>query len=56
LNAAGLAAINTTGRTQVRLAFPLDDNDNLVADRIRYASGDNVTVSSRPELIVTYLQ
>jgi hypothetical protein len=56
LNAAGLGAINGTGRTQVRVAFAIDDNDNLVADRIRYASGDDTTVTSRPEMIVTYLQ
>jgi hypothetical protein len=56
VGAAGLAAINTTGRTQVRIAFTLDDNDNGIADRMRYASGDDAITTNRPELVVTYLQ
>jgi hypothetical protein len=54
LGAAGRAAINRTGRTQLRLAFALGDNDNAVADRIRYASGDQADPSLRPELFVQY--
>jgi uncharacterized delta-60 repeat protein len=54
LGAAGRAAINRTGRTQLRLAFALDDNDNAVADRIRYASGDQADPSLRPELVVQF--
>jgi hypothetical protein len=56
LDPGGLAAINPTGRTQIRLAFTLDDNDNGLVDRIRYASGEHADVASRPELIVSVLQ
>jgi hypothetical protein len=56
LDAAGRAAINRTGTTQMRIAFALDDNDNLAVDRIRYDSGDSTTPAFRPELVVTYLQ
>jgi hypothetical protein len=56
LDAAGLAAIDTTGRTQFRVAFDLDDDDDLLADRVRFGSGDNATATNRPELVVTFLQ
>jgi hypothetical protein len=55
LDAAGLAAINRTGRTQMRLAFEVHDNGNLVADRVSFASGDNADASLRPQLDVTYM-
>lgn len=55
LNAAGLAAINPTGRTQVRFAFEVHDNGNGVADRLLFASGDNADPSLWPELDVTYV-
>jgi hypothetical protein len=54
LNAAGLAAINKTGTTQLRLAFTLDDNNNLTYDYIGFFSGENATASNRPQLTVTY--
>jgi subtilisin family serine protease len=54
LNAAGLAAINKTGTTQLRLAFTLDDNNNLAYDYIGFFSGENATASNRPQLTVTY--
>jgi Subtilase family/Bacterial Ig domain len=53
-NAAGLAAINKTGRTQVRVQFSLDDNDDLGSDYIGYYSGDNATAANHPQLVVTY--
>ncbi|HZF07234.1 MAG TPA: S8 family serine peptidase [Thermoanaerobaculia bacterium] len=55
LNAAGLAAINKTGTTQLRLSFTLDDNNNLAYDYIGFFSGENATASNRPQLTVTYL-
>jgi hypothetical protein len=55
LDGAGLAAINRTGRTQVRLAFEVHDNGNGVGDRILFATGDNADPSVWPELDVTYL-
>jgi subtilisin family serine protease len=54
LNAAGLAALNKTGTTQLRVYFNLDDNDDRGNDFIGYYSGDNVTAANRPQLVVTY--
>jgi hypothetical protein len=54
LNAAGLAAINKTGTTQLRVYFNLDDNDDLGNDYLGYYSGDNSTAANRPQLVVTY--
>jgi choice-of-anchor B domain-containing protein len=54
LNAAGLAALNKTGTTQLRVYFNLDDNDDTGNDYIGYYSGDNGTAASRPQLVVTY--
>ncbi len=54
LNAAGLAAINKTGTTQLRVYFNLDDNNNRNADYIGYYSGDNGTAANRPQLVVTW--
>jgi hypothetical protein len=55
LDAAGLAAINPTGRTQVRFAFEVPSNGNGVADRLWFATGDNADPTLWPELDVTYL-
>ncbi|HSG39603.1 MAG TPA: DNRLRE domain-containing protein, partial [Thermoanaerobaculia bacterium] len=54
LNAAGLAAINKTGTTQLRIGFTLDDNDNLVYDYIGFYPGENTTAANRPQLTITY--
>jgi peptidase M28-like protein/Big-like domain-containing protein len=54
LNAAGLAALNKTGTTQLRVYFSLDDNDDTGNDYIGYYSGDNGTAANRPQLVVTY--
>ncbi len=54
LNAAGLAAVNKTGRTQLRLAFTLDDNDDSGADYVGLYSGDNATAGNRPTLTIVY--
>ena len=54
LNAAGLAAINKTGTSQLRVYFNLDDNNDGGADYIGYYSGDNGTAANRPQLVVTY--
>jgi hypothetical protein len=54
LNAAGLAAINKIGTTQLRLTFTLDDNDDLGYDYIGFYSGENTTTSNKPQLTVTY--
>ncbi|HKI04031.1 MAG TPA: M14 family zinc carboxypeptidase [Thermoanaerobaculia bacterium] len=54
LSAAGLAALNKTGTTQLRVYFNLDDNDDTGNDYIGYYSGDNTTSANRPQLVVTY--
>ena len=53
-NAAGIAAINKAGKTQVRVAFTLDDNDDNGEDYIGYYSGNNATAANHPQLVVTY--
>jgi carboxypeptidase T len=54
LNAAGLAAINKTGTTQLRVYFNLGDNDDTGNDYLGYYSGENGTAANRPQLVVTY--
>ncbi len=54
LNAAGLAAINKTGTTQLRINFTLDDNDDNGYDYIGFYAGENATTSNKPQLTVTY--
>ena len=54
-NAAGLAAINENGTTQVRIYFTLDDNDDGGNDYMGYYSGDHNNSSNHPELEVTYI-
>jgi hypothetical protein len=54
LNASGLAAIDKTGTTQLRVYFNLDDNDDTGNDYVGYYSGDNTTAANRPQLVVTY--
>jgi len=54
LNAAGLAAINKTGTTQLRVYFNLGDNDDTGNDYLGYYSGENTTAANRPQLVVTY--
>lgn len=54
LNAAGLAAINKTGTTQLRLTFTLDDNDDVGYDYIGFYAGENTTTANKPQLTITY--
>jgi serine protease AprX len=54
LSSAGLAAINKTGTTQLRVTFTLDDNDDLAYDYIGFYAGENATAANRPQLTVTY--
>jgi hypothetical protein len=55
LGAAGLAALNKSGTTQVRIYFALDDDNDRSADYIGFYSGANGTAANRPRLIVTYM-
>lgn len=54
LNAAGLLAINKTGKTQLKLYFTVDDNDNNAYDYIGFYGGEAATAANRPTLTVTY--
>jgi hypothetical protein len=53
-NATGLIMINKTGKTQLRLYFVTDDNNNTVEDYLGFYPGDNATATNRPVLEVTY--
>ena len=48
--------INTTGITQIRLRFQLDDNDNMAADYLRFYSGDYHRLPDRPQLTIEYYE
>jgi len=52
-NSAGRAAVNKTGRTQLKVRFNLDDNDDLSNDYMGFNAGE-ATTTSRPILIITY--
>ncbi len=52
LSAAGCAAINKTGYTQMRVYFSLDDNNDADDDYIGYYPGESATYP--PTLEVTY--
>ena len=53
LNTGSYSYINVKGRTQLRLRFLLDDNDNNIADILKLYSGNSV-LANRPKLIVKY--
>jgi pectate lyase len=55
LNGAGLAAVNKTGRTQVRIYFDLDDDDDGSNDYLGYYSGNASNSANRPALIIEYI-
>lgn len=46
--------VNLTGRTQFRVRYQHDDDNDGVADYMRYASSDHTTAESRPRLTVKY--
>jgi hypothetical protein len=43
-----------SGRTQIRLRFKLDDNNNSIANSLSFYSGNTTLASNRPSLIITY--
>jgi hypothetical protein len=51
-------SINTlatsSGLTQIRLRFNLDDNNNAVSNYVKFYSGNYSTTSSRPTLVIEY--
>jgi hypothetical protein len=52
-NNGGKLYVNRTGVTQLRLYFSVDDNNNNIADFIKFASG-NAAAGDRPKLLITY--
>jgi len=54
LSADALALLNTAGRTQFRLYFQRDDNDDAGADTAGFYSGGAAS-GNKPELIVEYV-
>jgi hypothetical protein len=55
LDPAGLAAVNTTGKTQLKIYFSLDDDNDGSNDYLGFYSGENATASNRPTLTVDYI-
>jgi len=53
LNSAAFPYVNVKGRTQLRLRFLLDDNNDNNADILRLFSG-NAVLADRPKLIIQY--
>jgi hypothetical protein len=51
---AAFTHINKTGVTQFRLRFQKDDDNDNVADYLRFYSGNYAGVASRPQLIIEY--
>jgi len=46
--------INKMGTTQFRLRFKLDDDNDNVADYIRFFSGNYGIATDRPVLVIQY--
>lgn len=46
--------VNTTGRTQYRIRYAVDDDGDSTADYVPYASGDHPNASMRPTLTIQY--
>ena len=54
LSSTAYPYINRTGTTQFRLHFAKDDNDDMSADYLKFYSGNALTISYRPVLILEY--
>jgi len=46
--------INKTGTTQLRLRFKLDDDNDNIADYMKFFSGNYGTATDRPVLVIQY--
>lgn len=53
LNAAGLAQVNKTGTTQLRVYFATDDDNDSKADYLGFYSGEGAA-GNKPELVIVY--
>lgn len=54
LDIEALDSVNVAGRTQLRLYFSMDDNNNGETDYAGFYSADNSSSARHPRLIVTY--
>jgi len=54
LDSSAFEYINLNGITQIRLRFQIGDNDNNVADYLRFFSGDYGDLALRPRLVIEY--
>jgi hypothetical protein len=54
LNVDGMAAVNRTGTTQLRVYFELDDDDDGSTDEMGFYAGENATAGNRPQLVISY--
>ncbi len=55
LSSTNFGYVNLAGTTQFRLRFQTDDNNNLVADYLKFYSGDYITTTTdQPTLVVKY--
>ncbi|HYF53310.1 MAG TPA: hypothetical protein VEA41_03535, partial [Salinarimonas sp.] len=54
LSAAGVALVDRTGPTQLRLAFATDDDDDGADDFVGFFSGDHATAAKRPKLTIRF--
>ena len=54
LDPDGLAALNRTGLTQLRVYFERDDNDDGSRDYVAFHSGDDANPATHPQLVVVY--
>jgi pectate lyase len=54
VSAAGRGFVNKTGKTQLRVYFSVDDNDDSGDDYVGYYSGNDATAGNRPVLEITY--
>jgi hypothetical protein len=54
LAGGALSQVNLTGRTQARLAFTLEDDNDTLADTVAFHSGNARSASNRPALTVQY--
>jgi hypothetical protein len=56
LDAAGVAAINKAGTTQLRLTFPPARSGGRREGTVGWSSGNRRSAAVRPELVVTYVE
>ena len=54
LNATGLSLVNKTGKSQFRVQFATDDDNDNRADYLGFYSAANATAANRPRLVIVY--